>query len=90
MAGIARPKPTGAALLVPVGSVAPLVDPTTGRKAPTDWANPTLWTPGNLACVCIATVTFDDPDRGRVTLDVSLWRDPLEKDGPYSAMVETW
>lgn len=58
--------------------------------APDDWARPHLWTPGQLVCIALGKFTFDDPDKGRVTLDVSFWRDPLDPSGRYSAMVETW
>lgn len=90
MAGEADPKPTGSSLLVPVRGSVPSVDPTQGKEAPPDWASPRLWTPGGLACICIGRITFDDPGAGRVTLDVSIWRDPLDPTMRYSAMVETW
>lgn len=90
MAESADPKPTGATLLVPVRSLAPSADPTTAKQAPSDWSHPRLWTPGGLACICIGKITFDDPGLGRVTLDVSIWRDPLDPTNRYSAMVETW
>ena len=40
-------------------------------------------------CVAIGNVTFDDPGRGRITLEVSFWRDPTDPTDRYSAMVET-
>lgn len=90
MAGPSNPTPTGNPLLVAVRDLAPTADPTRAKAAPTDWASPRLWTPGGLACICVGRITFDDPDRGRVTLDVSIWRDPLDPTYRYSAMVETW
>lgn len=84
------PKPTGPALLVPASSLAPSADPTTAKEAPADWEAPRLWTPGGLVCICVGRITFDDPATGRVTLDVSIWRNPLDPSNRYSAMVETW
>lgn len=83
------PKPTGVPLLIPARSLAPLADPTIAGPAPRDWAAPHLWTPGDLMCVAIGNVTFDDPGRGRITLEVSFWRDPTDPTDRYSAMVET-
>lgn len=90
MASDADPKPTGATKLVAVRDFAPAIDPTTGRPAPGDWESPRLWTPGELMCVAIGKMTFDDPATGRVTLEVSIWRDPLDPRHRYSAMVETY
>lgn len=67
----------------------PVLDGAQGKAAPADWEKPALWRPGNLICVAIGAMTFDDPSYGRVTLDVSIWRDPLDPAGYYSAMVET-
>lgn len=90
MAGQTEPKPTGYPLLIRAASLAPAVEPTEAQAAPKDWASPNLWTPGGLICICVGRITFDDPGAGRVTLDVSIWRDPLDPHGRYSAMVETW
>lgn len=90
MAGSGSQAPTDRRYLVDVRSLAPATDPTQAKEAPPDWERPTLWTPGCLIAVAVANVTFDDPGRGRVSLDVSIWRDPLDPHGRYSAMVETW
>lgn len=90
MGATSDPKPPSGALLLPVSAIAPPTDPTKGQEAPASWQRPRLWTPGCLICVCIANVTFDDPDFGRVSLDTSFWRDPLDPTGRYSAMVETY
>lgn len=90
MAGSGTQAPTGSTLLIPASALAPTLDPTQAKEAPPDWASPRLWTPGGLICVAVGRITFDDPGAGRVTLDVSFWRDPLDPSGRYSAMVETW
>lgn len=90
MARQAKQESPGRPYLVDIRSVAPSTDPAPTQEAPSDWERPTLWTPGCLSCVAVARCTFDDPGRGRVTLDVSIWRDPLDPQGRYSAMVETW
>lgn len=90
MAGRGDPPPTGGTLLIPARSLAPSADPTMGREAPPDWASPSLWTPGDLICLCVGKITFDDPAAGRVTLEVSIWRNPLDPSRRYSAMVETF
>lgn len=81
---------TGATKYLVARDLAPLAAPTTAKEAPKDWAQPKLWTPGELMCVAIAVVRFDDPQLGRVSLDVSIWRDPLDPRNRYSAMVENW
>lgn len=83
-------EPTGQSLLVAARDLAPPADPTLARDAPADWAAPRLWTPGELICIAVGKMTFHDPARGRVTLEVSIWRDPLDPTYRYSAMVETW
>lgn len=90
MAGQASEESPNRPYLVDIRTVAQATDPAQGKEAPADWERPALWTPGCLIAVAVANVTFDDPGRGRVSLDVSIWRDPLDPQGRYSAMVETW
>lgn len=90
VAGKTLAEPTGNTLLIPASALAPTLDPTQAQAAPSEWERPRLWTPGGLICVAVGRITFDDPGAGRVTLDVSFWRDPLDPSGRYSAMVETW
>lgn len=89
MAKDVQPEPTGYPLLISARSLAPLGPPSKVGPAPGDWAKSIIWTPGDLMCVALGRVTFDDPGRGRVTLEVSFWRDPTDRTDRYTAMVET-